>query len=109
MRVQISLLFACGRDNELRVQQAAIAGGSAARCADWNDHIVGNSSGDFDEILLETEMDHGTRRMHRRTSQLSIDCKVWEQPVDPDDRIDELDLVKSFLSLAVYVSSDIVQ
>jgi hypothetical protein len=47
--------------------------------------------------------------MHRRTSQLSFNRKAWEQPVDPNDRVDELDLIESLLSLAVYVSSYIVQ
>src|SRR5579863_4325175 len=109
MRVQITLLLACSRAHALWVQQAAIAGGSAARRSDWNHNVVGNSPGDLDEFLFETEMAHGARRMHRRTSQLSFDRKDWEQPVDPNDRVDELDLIESLLSLAVYVSSYIVQ
>lgn len=56
MRVEISLLVARRRDNELRVQQAAIAGGSAARCSDREDHLVGDRAGNLAELLHETEM-----------------------------------------------------
>jgi len=78
MRVEISLLVARRRDNKLRVQQAAIAGGSAARRSDWHDHFVSDGAHYLDELLFETEMNRGACGMYRRAGQLSFDVEAWE-------------------------------
>src|ERR1700693_2674083 len=109
MRVEVSLHLPCSRYNELRVQQAAITGGSAARCSYWYDHLVGDGSSDLVELLLETEMDRGTCGMHRRAGQLSFDLEAWEKLMNPGDCVDDLDLPEPLLSLAVDVGSYIVQ
>src|ERR1700675_405876 len=109
MRVEVSLHLPGSRYNELRVQQTAIAGGSAARCSDWYDHLVGDGSSDLVELFLETEMDRGACGMHRRTGQLSFNVKAWEELVNPGDCVDDLDLREPLLSLAVDVGSYIVQ
>src|ERR1700692_4819669 len=108
MRVEVSFFLASRRDNKLRMQKAAIACGSAARCPDWHDHFVGDGAGYLDKLLFKAEVDRGTRRMDSRASQLSLNVKVCKQFVSPGDRVSELDLLDPRLPLGVYVGSYII-
>src|ERR1700688_3854500 len=109
MRVEVGFFLASRRDNKLWVQQAAISGGSTARCSDWHDHLVGDGADYLNELVVETKMNGGTSGMHHRSVQLSVDVEAWEQLVNPGDCVDDLDFVEPLFSHGVDVSSYIIQ